>query len=378
MAKNRKKDESSKDEIAVTPQGNRIIRIGRKHGSKGYLSKNWYLKLYPDGKVVRRQLFEGKVKSAELADHIKNFLRLPGKTIEDVDREFFGGGRTPTAEASASLGASYATLGEVLDFHAKSLRRLDIKPGTAKGYQEALLLVVRHALAFAKNETVFYERGKKVDSTKLREYSTEILTARLVREFKDGYTGNKTGEANTKAKRSANSYLGKAQAIFSKPALIEYQEGKIRLPDLREFTAAVGYGRIGGGYVPPGDGVISQLIHGADTLDNETCKVFVLALFFGLRRAEILAARFKWVNSRGKLSVQEVEEFKPKSGAVRTIENLGAWERLFALSSPHDNEMEHILRGTKTQRIEAVNRCIAYVEGQGLKEQKPLHELRKL
>lgn len=98
--------------IESTPLGNRIMRIARKHGSKVHLSKNWYLKLYRGGKVTSLRLFEGKLRSADLADDIKNYLRRPGKGIEDAKKEFFDDVRAPST-------AIYATLGEVMDCHAQ-------------------------------------------------------------------------------------------------------------------------------------------------------------------------------------------------------------------------------------------------------------------
>jgi hypothetical protein len=54
-------------------------------------------------------LFEGKKRSTDLVDDIKNYFRRDGKTIEDAKRVFFDGVRAPST-------AAYATIGEVLDF----------------------------------------------------------------------------------------------------------------------------------------------------------------------------------------------------------------------------------------------------------------------
>ena len=146
MPQQQRKRSRGNDVIEKTPLGNRIVRIARKHGVKTFFSKNWYLKVYRDGKVTHLPLFEGKNRSADLADDIKNFLRRSdGKTVEDAKREFFNDVRAPST-------AIYATIGEVLDVHAANLTRLELREDTAKGYRDALLLVIRHALAFRKGE----------------------------------------------------------------------------------------------------------------------------------------------------------------------------------------------------------------------------------
>ncbi len=97
------------DVIEKTPLCNRIVRIGRRHGAKTHFTKNWYLKLHRGGKVTYLPLFEGKKRSTDLVDDIKNYFRRDGKTIEDAKRVFFDGVRAPST-------AAYATIGEVLDF----------------------------------------------------------------------------------------------------------------------------------------------------------------------------------------------------------------------------------------------------------------------
>jgi integrase len=360
------------DAIEKTPLGNRIVRIARKHGVKTHFSKNWYLKLYRDDKVTYLPLFEGKVRSADLADDIKNFLRREGKTINDAKREFFDGVRAPST-------AIYSTIGEVLNFHSANVVRLEVRKDTAKAYREALLLVIRHALAFQKGKRLVYERGKKLDLTEFYELSTAILTDKLVRDFKEAFVGDKKdGAATTRAQRSANSYLGNAQAVFSKKALQLYRDNSLKLPDLHGFTDELGFKNKKRKYIPPGDVEISQLILASGNMDREAEKVFILALFFGLRREEILECRYGWMRTSGTIIVEQVDNFIPKSGQGRTIENMGAWEKLGRLFEDPPLGADHIIKGNETDRIAAVKRCIAYVRNKGLKENKPLHELRKL
>ena len=360
------------DVIEKTPLGNRIVRIARRHGTKTHFSKNWYLKLYRGGRVTYLPLFEGKKRSTDLADDIKNYLRRDGKTIEDAKREFLDGVPEPST-------AIYATIGEILDFHAANVARLEVKDHTAREYRYSLLLVVRHALAFQKGERLVYERGKKLDFTEFRELSTAILTERLAKDFKEAFVGGrKDGEATLAAQRSANSYLGNAQAVFSKDALRLYRGDGIRLPDLHGFTEELAFRKTKRKYFPPGDVEISQLLQGTGKLDGDAEKVFILALFFGLRREEILECRFGWTRTTGKIIVEPVGDFNTKSGEAREIENKGAWERLGTLIENPPRSADYVLTGNRAERTATVRRCIDYIRSKGLKEDKPLHELRKL
>ena len=307
-----------------------------------------------------------------MADDIKNYLRRDGKTIEDAKREFLDGVREPST-------AVYATIGEVLDLHAANVARLQLKDESAKGYRDSLLLVVRHALAFQKGERLVYERGKKLDLAEFRELSTAILTDRLAKDFKEAFVGGrKDGEAALGARRSANSYLGNAKAVFSKAAQELYRDGGLKLPDLHGFTDELRFKRTKRKYFPPGDIEISQLMQGTGELDGEAEKVFILALFFGLRREEILECRFGWTRTMGKIIAEPVGDFNPKSGGSREIENLGAWERLGSLIKEPLRSADYVIKGGRMERVAAVKRCIALIRGKGLKEDKPLHELRKL
>jgi integrase len=370
------------DLVEETPQGNSIVRIGCKHGGKIYRSKNYYLKLYRGGRVTRLRLFPGKVKSAELADNIKNFLRLPGKELPDVMREFFSAPSTASSVPSPLPAAvKYATLGEVLDCHASHLTRLDLKERTATKYRTDLLLVVRHTLAFAEGKQLpAYQRGRKLNLDKYRKMPVDILTAKLARDFKEAFVARvPDGEARSRAKRSANSYLGNAQATFSKKALELYEDEHIHMPDLSGFTSVAPYTNDGKGYTPPGDQVISQIINWANKEDPEREKVLIMALWFGLRREEILEARWGWMTTEGTITVQEADAFIPKSGRKRSIKNKGAWSRLFQLTSPADVVSDQrTLKGNRSQRVATVDRTLSYLRYHGIDDNKPLHALRKL
>jgi hypothetical protein len=65
-------------------RGTAIKRIARKHGTTDCLSKNSFLKLYRGGEVTRLPLLASKIRSAQLADDIKKYLRLPEKTVDDA------------------------------------------------------------------------------------------------------------------------------------------------------------------------------------------------------------------------------------------------------------------------------------------------------
>jgi hypothetical protein len=287
--------------FARTPAGNSICRIGK---GATYLSKNWYLKLHLGGKTTYWPLFEGKGESAKRADHIKAFLKLPGnRSLAKVRAEFYGVQQIPLP-TPASTGPVYATIGECLDTLTARRIGLNLEPETLRGYIGALPWVVRVARSFASGRPLgTYTSGVKQAVRALR---TDILTAQLAHDFKEGYVARAAGDKQA-AKRSANSNLAKARAVFSEAAVEQYRLAGLTLPDLTGFLKVKKYTHVRKGWRPPPDTVIAQLINWADQgNDPEREKVLVMALWFGLRREECAEARWHWLSSQDTLTVDHL------------------------------------------------------------------------
>jgi integrase len=367
-----------KDEITLTPDGNRIVRVVRKSsGPKPYRSKNYYLKLYRErrGKVTYLRLFEGKVKSAELADRIKAFLRA-GKTIDDVRAEFYGKAASPVPRASP---ASCPTIGECLDLLVAH-RSDRLAKVTIRGYLTNISRVIRVAQAYAEGKKL--RPLSNAAKAAVRRLPVNVLTAKLASDFQHAVTaGVPPGGLLLQAQRTANSCLTQARAVFSKRAQAAYvREGKMQLPDLSGFLGLEKYEHVNPGWMPPVDTILSQLIGWTDKgNDPEREKVLIMALWFGLRAEECAEARWKWLGSQDTLTVQTSDTFAPKSHYLRPIVNQNAWRRLFSLAAPGELDGGGwVLKGGRMDRLEAIARAREYVRSHGLRDaKKPLHELRK-
>jgi integrase len=109
--------------------------------------------------------------------------------------------------------------------------------------------------------------------------------------------------------------------------------------------------------------------------DAEAYKAFWLALYCGLRRGEIAAARWDWLTSKGLL-VQPGKSFTPKNGKSRLVplseSQMGDLRKLRCENS------EHIISGSYEARSRYIpNRIGKVMREEGFKGSKTLHELRK-
>jgi len=101
---------------------------------------------------------------------------------------------------------------------------------------------------------------------------------------------------------------------------------------------------------------------------------YFLSLHAGLRRGELAAARWSWVESNG-IRVQQEDDFTPKSGRSRLVPLSEAQVEHIRQFKGDGN---HIIPGAYTNRYRVAPDIVAKImREEGIKGSKSLHELRK-
>ncbi len=275
-------------------------------------------------------------------------------------------------QAETPTVTKLATVGQVIETYLAKAAQ-EIKPQTAKNNTGQFRNVIRLARRLTRNE------NDKVDAL-----PTSILTARLIREFKDnlvgGYLDGKEGEAAEHARRrawaSGNSVLLQARSVFSPRMLRAYRDASIQLPPLAEFLKEPGFKRLRTEYTPPPDEIVANTFAATEDLretDPNLFKAFWLATGCGLRKGEIVRMRWEWfVPQNGAVWIQT--NILGKGGEIIRVPVIpDAWAKL----EPLRKESGPVLEGTKTESGETVFRRIGeWMKGLGWKTEKKIHEMR--
>jgi integrase len=266
----------------------------------------------------------------------------------------------------------------------------DIEPRTLKGYIGALRKITADIAGLADDPRKFGSgRGhrewiERVDSVKLSE-----LTPKGVQEWKRAFIGRAEPDpvSQRSARVSVNSFLRCARSLFG-ANILEHIE--LELPDPLPFADVQFEPKQNSKYRSDFD--IQKLIAAArDELaanDPECFKIFLLATFAGLRRAEIDLLEwtsFLWDSSA--IRIEATRHFSAKS------------EDSYS-DVPIDPEVLELFRGYRARATGAfviespeafrpgllynfyrcdaeLNRLTDWLRAKGVKAQKPLHTLRK-
>lgn len=200
-------------------------------------------------------------------------------------------------------------------------------------------------------------------------------------------------EDDLKLNYSLNSYLRKAQNVFSKKAMKLYKEEGYKFPDITGFMEIGKLAQDDTKFIPIDEDIDRRMIEDANTvLTKEKPELFVifeLARFCGLRSGEILSLRWHWIQKskngydiaiiyRTPRTDPSKEEFKPKSRnrwVPVSTKRVNKWKRLL----PAENGTDFVIPGkNKTWRSglierDACNWVRPYIPGRT----KRVHELRK-
>ena len=226
---------------------------------------------------------------------------------------------------------------------------------------------------------------KKIDSVQLKH-----LTPALVQAWRVAYLNRapKNPAAQRAARISINSTLRQARSLFSAKRL-----GFIQLPE---------------GYLSPFSGVkleprqstryrsafnVTELIRAAQSDfaggDPEAYKVFLLALFCGLRRGEIDRlewSAFDWTNQ--KLHIEITQHLALKSGdSVGTVDLDPQVTEIFRELLKSQSTGSFVIESPRSSRVGTTylsyrcghifKRLSGWLREQGVPPAKPLHTLRK-
>jgi integrase len=133
-------------------------------------------------------------------------------------------------------------------------------------------------------------------------------------------------EAYERAKRSANSTLAQAQAVFSRRAIRLYEDAGVSIPAcVREFAAELG---LEAAPPPPPrmltDEVVQKIREAMPALKKENPAVWAAVMLMyhgGLRNSEVCKARWSWITTIGEkvmLALVTADDFTPK-GTERCV-----------------------------------------------------------
>jgi integrase len=259
-----------------------------------------------------------------------------------------------------------ATLGEV--FTAYLAGALEIKPLTARHNVAALRVILSHTY----DGNVDALRVSDLVPAVLQTYQQDVVKAAGTDLI-----------AQDRARSTANSVWRQAKSVFTKKCRHLYTA--LQLPDITPFLthALLKEGRPS--YrVPPGD-LVARTVEAGFRLretDPAVHVAFLLAAGLGLRRDEILHARWSWIteeNGRHFLGVQTTEDFRPKGRDDRKIPMEPAiFDALAQLRIPLLSTAAPDFILVASDKGKVFRRLSAWMRGLGWTTKKQAHELRKL
>lgn len=350
------------------PGGLIIQRIARTTGGRTYYSRAWYMRAQVNGRrrwlKLGADLKKAKMKACEIA----NSLGAGGITAE------LGFQQSQVKEPKTHV----STLGELIDNIELSTGVFDIaKASTVHEYLGSMKLVVR--------EVAEWKLGRKLEPAEILALPSTYLTASLVRDFRNlRVKGIPDGPGLRSAKMTANTHLRAAQAVLAPSVMDHLRDKGMSIPDFTSFRSSPLFKNLRTVYVMPPAEVIMRVAKGIrdelPTLANPLYYLAaLLALHAGLRRAEIVNAKWAWLDATGHpmIHVRAHEGFTPKGNRGRKVK-ISRW--LWAELHKYKNaDSEYILPGTSRSLVDDLLRgLVDWLHIKGISEEKAIHGLRKL
>jgi hypothetical protein len=265
-----------------------------------------------------------------------------------------------------------ATLGEVFTCYLASTD-LQIAPHTMRENVNCVRRMVRvgHAVS-------------EVDALPV-----SVLSPGLVRQYQQSRLlacagGDERGRDGVAV--SCNSTHAQARSLFSKRAMRRDIYADLSLGEgVRRFCEAEPLSVLPrDNYLAPNGEVVARLWAAQTALRVESPGVwlaFWLAAMTGLRRGEIVAARWRWLSST-QMSVPVEDDFVPKSGRARVVPVIADVERearAAAVTAGFDTSPEaHILPGSAAARFNLFRSLGLWMKANGWTRRQKAHELRKV
>ncbi len=299
------------------------------------------------------------------------------------------------AEAQRRAKARYAEI--VAAVSAGAFARLD-----AAKLRQSRCATVQELLAA-------YRRGPSEAAAKTRQCNINAflqiaagaatvreLTPALVRKYFDTITARALAEPDqtvaASMKRTANSVWAAAASLFTPKCLADYQDRGllISFSEIESFLRAGKERRFDKKklkiiYRPPADEIITRTLAAWQSLLNRDMFLVIgHALAFGLRKGEMIQARWNWHQQRQGYPVLDGEaNVKNGSGLVQ-VRALDPWfshlqtiARARGWWNESGNSDDLIIKGTPTyQREDIYNAVSAWLRDLGWQTQKTNHALR--
>lgn len=278
----------------------------------------------------------------------------------------------------------YAAIGEIIRQY-QDLAIGAVDAGTARNTISALRLVIRRGLG--RDEM----KEDQVDAE-----STAVLTGKLVESFEAFYVRRAAGDQvkEESAKRSVQSYLRQARAVFKPKRLKAYERAGLVLPDLQEFLEEETESPARQVKLPPSDALLAKTFEQAKIfrkLDPPGYIAWLLAVC-SLRRGEIGVMEWSWLTRRSDVpgilvpaavAKSKVDRFVPIDSFVE--QELNEWRRnpenpANRETPPTEFVLPHVRNVSRQEvRLRASNifkRVNAWMRGLGWETNHTLHEMR--
>lgn len=358
----------------------RIIKRKYRSNGKWVESPDWQVRLQPKGRDIWFNLATpNKAIAARKAKEI--YAHLLANGFDDTVAKY--------KSQRQPKDSSPITVGNYLDA-IRALERLN--PKTLQGYVNSFRTIIAGIFGIKGGRSKFDYRGggnqkwiDRIDSVRL-ERITPDLVSHWQRQFVR--KAGKSPAAQASARRSSNSYIRCARSLFS-PKLMKtlpFSDLPKPLPfdgvELLETGSTRYFSRI------DAESLIAAANAELKEAEPEAYKVFLLALFGGMRKAEIDSVEWSAVDWKRNLIILRPTKYLQ----LKTADSEG----LIALDPEVMTELSELKEASKGPfiiaskrrpkvgssrqyyRCEGVfDRLSTWLRSKGVTANKPIHELRK-
>jgi len=310
------------------------------------------------GKSYNFPLGYDEKEAKKLADQIKAVVVLHG--AEEARVRF-------CAKALLKEKGNPPTIDQTLSILDRIKFVMGWSDDTVRGYKTSLNTVVRVPL------------GKTVDE--IKTLTCAVLTPELLARYKHAKLFGITDEKSRKSTmRTINKNIRQVKAIFGDNTKVHFKKFDMAFAaDIRDESFYRGLRKV---YRFPKSDVVKDTFALAESLKGDAKTILNLALYFGLRRGEILHCRRDWfdISDTGcRINIYAEREFKPKGGHEGiTVASPSYGAKILNEAKGLDHLIADRVNHGKAPFDEVTNclREIGYTVDNG--RDKPLHEARKL
>lgn len=339
----------SQNYTSYTKRGNRIYK-------KTPTSKRWMCMKQINGKRYYFPLSPVLSESKTMADEIDAHCLV--HPIQDVIAHF-----RPNARRVLKGHKSVPTICELIERY-KQLAPTDL--GVSKDTVKSYIVAIR---AIMEKGT-----GRSVDTMSLSDMNDSLIS-----EYKRKRLEGIVGEEKIKsAKRSINSQIQCAKSLFSKDAMKMYPDWDVSKSQI--LLDASKYKRVKKVYRLPAPTLVSKTFDLLKSYENKKPDHYIalaLALYFGLRRNEILNSRRDWIKI-GTSELSQVGVYTERNFLVKSGEDGDAsGSTAIAKKILEQSQSFDYLLSTRSART-TFDPLLKDLRAVGWDREKPMHECRKL